>query len=111
MKQRTRRRILIFAPLVALFVFLLWPLSSRRWDITLDEAGVSEKERVLGAQTRAGRFAPRVIVILADDLPPTDVGLYGSTWVETPNIDRIGLEGVTFTEATCNRPRSCLSRR
>ena len=37
---------------------------------------------------------PNIIVIMADDLGWGDVGLNGATMINTPNIDRVGLEGV-----------------
>ncbi|MHB8863578.1 MAG: sulfatase [Pirellulaceae bacterium] len=46
---------------------------------------------------------PNVVVILADDYGWRDVGLEGSTFYETPHIDRIGREGMRFLQgyATC----------
>ena len=41
---------------------------------------------------------PNVIFILADDFGVNDVGYNGSTYYETPNIDRIANEGVDFTQ-------------
>ena len=38
-----------------------------------------------------------VIYILADDLGYGDVGCYGQTKIETPNIDRLAAEGKLFT--------------
>ncbi len=40
---------------------------------------------------------PNIIVVLADDLGWGDVGLNGATMIKTPNIDRIGKEGVRLT--------------
>ena len=37
---------------------------------------------------------PNIIFILADDLGWTDTGVYGSTYYETPNIDRLASQGV-----------------
>ena len=43
---------------------------------------------------------PRNIVfILVDDMGWMDVGCYGSSFYETPNIDRFAAEGVRFTNA------------
>ncbi len=39
------------------------------------------------------------VFILIDDLGWTDVGCYGSTFYETPNIDRLAAEGMRFTQA------------
>ena len=52
------------------------------------------------------RAAPRpnVIFILADDLGAHDVGCYGSTFHETPNIDALARRGVKFTNAYAASP-------
>lgn len=46
---------------------------------------------------------PNVIVILADDLGWADLGSYGSTFYETPNLDQLASNGILFTQnyATC----------
>lgn len=42
---------------------------------------------------------PNFIFILIDDLGYRDLGCYGSTFYETPNLDRLADEGVRFTHA------------
>lgn len=42
---------------------------------------------------------PNIVFILADDLGQRDVVCYGSSFYETPNIDRIAKEGARFTSA------------
>jgi uncharacterized sulfatase len=42
--------------------------------------------------------APNIVVILADDLGWADLGCYGNTFNETPNIDRLAAEGLRFTQ-------------
>lgn len=42
---------------------------------------------------------PNVIFILADDLGYKDLGCYGSTFYETPNIDKLAAKGTLFTNA------------
>lgn len=46
---------------------------------------------------------PNVVFILVDDLGRTDIGVDGSTFYETPNIDRLANSGMRFTDgyATC----------
>ncbi len=43
------------------------------------------------------------VFIMVDDLGWTGLGCYGSTYYETPNIDRLASEGIRFTDgyATC----------
>lgn len=45
----------------------------------------------------AEKSKPNVIFILADDLGWADVGYNGSTFYETPNIDRLAAEGMKFS--------------
>jgi arylsulfatase A-like enzyme len=42
---------------------------------------------------------PNVVFFLVDDLGWSDVGCYGSSFYETPNIDHLSSEGVRFTDA------------
>lgn len=54
---------------------------------------------------------PNVIVILADDMGYSDLGCFGGE-ISTPNIDRIGREGIRFTQfyntARCSPSRASL---
>ena len=43
--------------------------------------------------------APNVVFIFVDDLGYGDLGCYGATKVQTPNIDRLAAEGRMFTDA------------
>ncbi|MHA3774102.1 sulfatase [Verrucomicrobiota bacterium sgz303538] len=42
---------------------------------------------------------PNIVIFLADDLGQRDLGCYGSTFYETPNIDRLAKDGAKFTSA------------
>jgi arylsulfatase A len=42
---------------------------------------------------------PNIILVLTDDLGWTDLGCYGSTFHETPNIDRLAGQAMRFTAA------------
>ena len=42
---------------------------------------------------------PNVVLILVDDLGWMDLGCQGSTYYETPNIDRLAAQGMRFTNA------------
>jgi hypothetical protein len=40
-----------------------------------------------------------IVLFLIDDLGWRDIGANGSTYYQTPNIDRLAREGVRFTDA------------
>ena len=42
---------------------------------------------------------PNFVFFLADDLGQRDLGCYGSTFYETPNIDQLARDGLRFTNA------------
>jgi len=42
---------------------------------------------------------PNFILVLVDDLGWADLGCYGSTYYETPHIDRLAAEGMRFSQA------------
>lgn len=50
------------------------------------------------AARAAGAPKPNIIFILADDLGPGDVGVYGGTQVATPRLDRLAAQGTRFTQ-------------
>ena len=52
----------------------------------------------------AGATRPNVIFILMDDLGWRDTGFTGSTFYETPNIDRLARQGVILTKAYAAAP-------
>src|SRR3954463_2648100 len=41
---------------------------------------------------------PNIILILADDMGWSELGCYGNTFNETPNIDRLATQGLRFTQ-------------
>lgn len=47
---------------------------------------------------------PNFIFILIDDMGVRDLTCYGSTFYETPNIDRLAAEGMMFTDAYASCP-------
>lgn len=53
---------------------------------------------------------PNVLFILVDDLGWADLGYTGSTFYETPNIDKLKTEGMVFTDAYAASPICSPSR-
>lgn len=48
---------------------------------------------------------PNILFIIYDDWGWRDAGVYGSTWVKTPNFDRIAKEGILFKNAYTSNPK------
>ena len=42
---------------------------------------------------------PNIVFIMADDMGWADLGSYGSTAIQTPNLDRLASQGMRFTDA------------
>ena len=47
----------------------------------------------------AAQLGPNIVLVLVDDLGWMDLGCQGSTFYETPNIDRLAAQGMRFTNA------------
>ena len=47
---------------------------------------------------------PNVVFILVDDLGWTDLGCYGSTFYDTPNLDQLASQSILFTNAYAASP-------
>lgn len=52
-----------------------------------------------GGDTEVETSPPNIVFILADDLGWADLSCYGSTFYETPNLDRLAAGGMRFTQA------------
>jgi arylsulfatase A-like enzyme len=68
-------------------------------------AGIS-----LGRPTCAQSTKPNIVFVLADDLGYADVSCYGQRDYMTPNIDRLAIEGLRFTQGYSNSPDCSATR-
>lgn len=63
------------------------------------------------APAEQGNTPPNVLILIADDMGYSDIGAFGSE-IQTPNIDRLAADGVSFTNfhagATCSPTRTML---
>ncbi len=50
------------------------------------------------------RTQPNIVFLFADQLRALELPLYGGTQIETPNIDRLARQGVSFTNAISTCP-------
>ncbi|MEJ2051759.1 MAG: sulfatase, partial [Calditrichota bacterium] len=53
---------------------------------------------------------PNIIFIMVDDMGYGDLGCYGNTFHETPNIDRLAQDGMKFTNAYAAAPNCSPTR-
>ena len=73
-------------------------------------AAVAPVARAHGAKPER----PNIVLILVDDMGWTDVGCYGSTYYETPSVDKLCRSGMKFTEgyapcAVCSPTRASIT--
>jgi arylsulfatase A len=59
---------------------------------------------VSSPMVHAGQKLPNVIMCLIDDLGWADLGVTGSAYYETPNVDALAKEGVFFSNAYAANP-------
>ncbi|NOX54630.1 MAG: sulfatase-like hydrolase/transferase [Planctomycetes bacterium] len=62
----------------------------------------------LAAPRESGRV--NVLLLMTDEQHHRSLSLTGNPYIQTPNMDRIGREGVVFTNATCVTPFCSPSR-
>ena len=65
---------------------------------------------VVGFGQESGSAPPNIVFIITDDLSWAHMGAYGSDEVDTPNLDRLAREGVTFENAFVSTPSCTPSR-
>lgn len=65
---------------------------------------------VLCSFISAAQNKPNILIIHVDDLGYHDLSIHGSKIYQTPNIDKLANESVSFTKAYANYPRCVPSR-
>src|SRR6187402_2434423 len=85
--------------LVPFGLYLFRPFASTEYDFAINKKAVEEKEKFIASAVSIDSTVrkPNIIILVADDLGKTDISLYGSPFVHTPNIDSLAIEGVKFT--------------
>lgn len=84
--------------------------SSRREFLRVTAAGVAATAagalsgRVVASETAGASQRPNVIVLFDDQLRASACSLYGGRNIDTPNIDRLASQGITFNNATSSCP-------
>lgn len=81
--------------------------------IIISTFGMLLSSHILANNVLPNPDKPNIIVILADDLGYGDLGCYGGTSIQTPNINRLAAEGIKLTDfhsngAVCTPTRAAL---
>lgn len=74
-------------------------MKRRAFNAVLAKAPLALMSPLWAQETR-----PNILVFLVDDMGYADLSSYGAKDIKTPNIDRIGREGIRFTDAYSNGP-------
>ena len=77
-------------------------ISRRRFVQATAAGSLAMAGMAFARRTAAQGAKPNVIFIMADDLGYADVSCYGQRDYTTPNIDRIAVEGLRFTQGYAN---------
>jgi arylsulfatase A-like enzyme len=85
-------------------------ISRRRFVQATAASSLSLADAGLGRPAWAQSPKPNIIFILADDLGYADVSCYGQRDYTTPNIDRLAIEGLRFTQGYSNSPDCSATR-
>jgi arylsulfatase A-like enzyme len=72
---------------------------TRRTFLRALAAGAAAAAMPRPARAAAEKRRPNFLFILVDDLGWTDLGCFGSTFYETPHVDRLRATGMKFTDA------------
>ncbi len=109
-----RQKIIFTLFILSLIISACYPVSVTRmkWRIKWDKEKAKGKEAFFDDKksNQRSQKAPNVIILLADDLGKSEVSAYGEDHVLTPNIDKIGEEGVIFDDAYTTAPTCAPSR-
>ena len=89
-------------------------ISRRRFVQTTAASSLALAGIGFGRPVWAQSTKPNIVFIMADDLGYADVSCYGQRDYTTPNIDRLALEGLKFTQgyansAVCSATRTALA--
>jgi arylsulfatase A-like enzyme len=86
-------------------------MKSAEYEIIEDQKAIEEKRSILSSiPNQADSSKPNIILITVDDLGMADVSMYGEGDISTPNIDRLGSQGVVFENAYVTSPVCAPSR-
>lgn len=91
-------------------VFQASLFSQHQWKMQWDSIMVKGKKEYLSKLSSINTNKPNIILIVADDLGKHDLSIYGNVHIQTPNIDKLGIEGAVCTNGYATAPICAPSR-
>ena len=91
---------------------ILCLLSARPVSLAVDTSA-NDSQPTQASKESAASVKPNILLLVGDDIGWGDIGCYGSTQIQTPNIDQLAKEGMRFTSgyvtaALCSPTRAAL---
>ncbi len=78
--------------------------TTRRGFLAVAGAGAAVTALTRRLPAKSATRKPNIIFVLADDLGYSELGCYGNSFNETPNLDKLAREGMRFTDAYAAAP-------
>lgn len=88
----------------------LKPLAGRNFGLSRRQALATLGGAGLCAGAQRGGRPPNILLILSDDHSYPYLGVHGSNWISTPNLDAFAREGMVFERAFVAAPQCVPSR-
>ncbi len=113
MPKKSRKLLLILLVLLILPVIplLIYPMASADFILETDIDALNSKVKFLqGKSQNSDTLNPNIILITVDDLGMADCSIYDEGDILTPNIERLGEEGIIFDNAYVTSPVCAPSR-
>jgi arylsulfatase A-like enzyme len=111
MRKKRKNLLLLSIFLIPGIALLLWPMESSTFEIKVNEKALLEKRDFLNKTPEVPQYdQPNILLITVDDLGMADCSLYGEGEIQTPNLDKLGSEGVIFENAYVTSPVCAPSR-
>jgi arylsulfatase A-like enzyme len=103
--------ILLLLLIIPVIPLLIYPMASDDFELETDNSALDNKIEFLHyASQDPDTTQPNIILITVDDLGMADCSIYNEGDIATPNIERLGAEGVIFDNAYVTSPVCAPSR-
>ena len=103
--------ILLLLLIIPVIPLLIYPMASDDFELETDNSALDNKIEFLRYVSQdPDTTQPNIILITVDDLGMADCSIYNEGDIATPNIERLGAEGVIFDNAYVTSPVCAPSR-